>query len=90
MAMECGEDLKETATLVNGIILKRMGMGHTFGPTVIDMKDNGIIVSNMVEELIFLLIEIHMLVSINTENLMDRGPILGQMEAPMLEVSKME
>ena len=44
METDCGEGLKEIATLVNGINLKRMVTVFMYGQMEIDMKECGILV----------------------------------------------
>jgi len=80
----------ETIILVNGTKIKPMVMVFMNGLTVTGMKVSGNFVSDMVKDLIHLIMETSILVNITTEKLTVMDSIDGQTVTHILAYSKME
>ena len=89
MDMAFGKESVMTLMLANGLSQKLMVSEYTNGLMATSMRESGICVSSMEQELILFAMGTYIPASMSMENLTEKAPTLGQLDKSILASSKM-
>jgi len=89
MDMAFGKESVMTLMLASGLSQKLMVSEYTNGLMATNMKESGICVSSMEQELILFAMGTYIPASMSMENLTERAPTLGLLDKSILASSKM-